>query len=249
MKKFLSSIMVLSIVYLGTNVISEAAIINNSDKGKIAVQTSANTEIAPDVVEISFAIKTYDAKSMQKATLANKEISDKVLSELKSLIDTDNGDYIKTSDFSANPVYSYVNSKQNFEKYEVSNRVIVHISKTDIVGKMIDKAILTGATNVDSLSFSVSNYEKQCNDLLVIATKKAQDRANVIAESLGTSLDGISSLTTSCSANNYNQPRYYMAKNMIADVAAESASLGAGTTISNGVIKINATVNANFFVK
>ena len=40
-----------------------------------------------------------------------------------------------------------------------------------------------------------------------------------------------------------------MAKNMIADVAAESASLGAGTTISNGVIKINATVNANFFVK
>lgn len=249
MKKFLNSIMILSIIYLGTNVISEAAILNNTDKGKITVQTNANTEIPPDVIEISFAIKTYDTKSMQKATLANKEISDKVLSELRSLIDTDNGDYIKTSDFSANPVYSYVNSKQNFEKYEVSNRVIVHTSKTNIVGKMIDKAILTGATNVDNLSFSVSNYEKQCNDLLVIATKKAKDRANVVAKTLGTSLNGISSLTTSCSTNNYNPPRYYMAKNMIADVAAESASLGSSTTISNGVIKINATVNADFFVK
>jgi hypothetical protein len=39
-----------------------------------------------------------------------------------------------------------------------------------------------------------------------------------------------------------------MAKNMIADVAAES--LGAGsTTISNGVIKVNANVNASFYVK
>ena len=226
-----------------------AVIQNNDNKGQISVNTTASKEVAPDVVEISFAIKTYDTKSMQKATLANKEISDKVLSELRSLIDTDNGDYIKTSDFSANPVYSYVNSKQNFEKYEVSNRVIVHTSKTNIVGKMIDKAILTGATNVDNLSFSVSNYEKQCNDLLIVATKKAKERANVVAKTLGTSLNGISSVTTSCSTNNYNPPRYYMAKNMIADIAAESASLGSSTTISNGVIKINATVNADFFVK
>ena len=42
-----------------------------------------------------------------------------------------------------------------------------------------------------------------------------------------------------------------MAKNMIADVAeTESASMGAGaTSISNGVVKIYANVNASFFVK
>ena len=87
------------------------------EKGVISVNTNANSEIAPDTVEISFAVKTSDIKSMQKATLLNKEISDKVYTELKSMIKIENGDYIKTSDFTANPVYSYQNSKKFFERF------------------------------------------------------------------------------------------------------------------------------------
>lgn len=247
MKKSLAILAVLALFGASAGLSSEAVNVNN-EKGTISVNTNVNVEIAPDVAEISFAVKTSDLKSMQKATLANKEISDKVFAELKSMIDTKNGEYIKTSDFSANPVYSYQNSKKNFEKYEVSNRVIVHTKSIDKVGNMIDNAIAAGATNVDNLSFSISNYEVQCNDLISIAAKKAKTRAEVIAQSLSTSLLGINNISTSCSTNNYNPPRLYMAKNMIADVAAESAAAG-GTSISNGVIKVNATVNASFYVK
>ena len=247
MKKSLIMIAVLGLMVGCASLSTEAGTINN-ERGTISVNTSANTEIAPDVAEISFAVKTSDLKSMQKATLANKEISDKVYAELKSMIDTQKGDYIKTSDFSANPIYSYSNSKKNFEKYEVSNRVIVHTKSIDKVGKMIDNAIAAGATNVDNLSFSVSNYEAQCNDLISIATQKALTRANVIAKALATSVVGLNNISTSCSTNNYNPPRFYMAKNMIADVAAESSATGA-TTISNGVVKVNANVNASFYVK
>ena len=167
----------------------------------------------------------------------NKEISDKVFAQLKSMIDVQNGDYIKTADFSASPVYSYQNSKKTFEKYEVSNRVIVHTKSIDKVGFMIDKAIETGATNVDNLSFSLSNYESQCNDLIAIATKKAKTRAEVIAQALGTSINGISNISTSCSTNNYNPPRLYMAKNMIADVASESSSTGDVSISMDGMLK------------
>jgi len=117
------------------------------------------------------------------------------------------------------------------------------------VGSMIDKAIQVGATNVDNLSFSVSNYESHCNDLIKIATQKAKTRANVVAEALSTYVIGINNISTSCSANNYNPPRLYMAKNMISDVAAESSTVGGSTSISNGVVKINANVNASFYVK
>ncbi len=247
MKKSLVIVAVLAMFTASTD-LSVQAVTTNNDKGIISVSTNANTEVAPDVAEISFAVQTSDAKSMQKATMANKEISDKVYAELKTMINPANGDYIKTSDFSASPVYSYSNSKKTFERYEVSNRVIVHTKSIDKVGKMIDNAIVAGATNVDNLSFSVSNYESQCNDLIAIATKKAKDRAEVIAKSLSTSLLGVSNITTSCSTNNYNPPRFYMAKNMIADVAAESTISG-GTSISNGVVKVNATVNAGFYVK
>ena len=246
MKKSLAIMVLIGLISSGVTLSANA--VQEQQRGYISVNTTENVEIAPDVAEITFTIKTTDTKSIEKATIANKELSAKVLKELKSLINQNNGDYIKTSDFNANPIYSYTNSKKIFERYEVSNRVLVHTKSIDKLGLMIDKSVSAGATNVDNLSFSVSNYESQCNELLKLATKKAKTRADVVAESLSTYIIGINNIGTSCSANNYNQPRLYMAKNMISDVAAESVQANA-TTISNSVIKINANVNASFYVK
>ena len=249
MKKTLLAITVLSLLAGCATLSTQAVTQTTPERGTIHVSTSANTELAPDVVEISFAVVTSDTKSMQKATILNKETSDKVLSTLKAMLKTDNGDYIKTSDFSASPIYSYSGSKRNLDKYEVSNRVIVHTKSLDKVGTMIDKAIEAGATNVDNLTFSVSNYDAQCDQLLGIATQKAKNRANVVAKNLSTTLDGIQSFNLSCNANNNNTPRLYMAKNMFSAVADEAATGSSPTSISGGVVKINANVNATFFVK
>lgn len=247
MKKVILAAIILGSIGVFTTTLSTNAA--SAERGYISVSTSANTEVAPDTAEISFAVKTTDSKSMQKATQQNKEISDKVLETLSTMLDTKNGDYIKTSDFSASPHYTYSSGKRIFDKYEVSNRVIVHTKSLDKIGKMIDNAIAAGATNVDNLNFSISTYDTQCNDLLGIATKKAQTRAGFIAKNLMTSIDGIRTFDANCNANNYdNFPRVYMAKNMLADSATEAAGSSA-TSISGGVIKIYANVNATFFVK
>ena len=39
-----------------------------------------------------------------------------------------------------------------------------------------------------------------------------------VSGSINVNIDGISTINTSCSINNQNQPRLYMAKNMIADI-------------------------------
>ena len=252
MKKILVAISVIGILAGCANLSSQAVTTtdNTKDKGYISLNTYAELETTPDVAEIAFAIKTSDTKSMQKATNANKEISDKVYSELKAMINPASGDYIKTLNFNAQPVYSYTNSKKNFDKYEVSNRVIVHTKSIDKIGKMIDNALTAGATNVDSLSFSLSNYDSQCDDLISKAAQKAYKRANTIAKSLNTTILGVSSVNTNCNTNGNNQPRLYMAKNMMADLAAGSVGeADSGMAISNGVIKINANVNVSFFVK
>ena len=248
MKNIFTLIITICLLWSTANLTIYAGPQTNADKGIISVSTTANTEIVPDVAEISFAVQTNDSKSMQKATSINKEISDRVIEQLKSIINCNNGDYIKTSDFSANPVYSYNNSKKTFERYEVVNRIVVHTKNTDKIGHLIDEAIAAGATNVDSLTFSVSDYESQCNELLGIATKKAKVRAEAVAASLSTSLSGISNISTSCSVNNYNHPRLYTAKNMIADTASEAGSTSI-TPISSGLVKIFVSVNASFVVK
>lgn len=249
MKKTLLTAAVLGLIAVSAPLSTQAVTQVSHDRGYISVSTSANTEVAPDVAEISFAVQTSDSKSMQKATQLNKEASDRVLSVLSSMLNSSNGDYIKTSDFSASPIYTYSGSKRNLDKYEVSNRVIVHTKSLDKIGAMIDKAIEAGATNVDNLNFSLSTYDSQCNDLLGIATKKAQSRAGLLAKNLATTLDGVRTFDVSCNANNYSSPRMYMAKNMLASVADEAASGGTQTSISGGVVKIYANVNASFFVK
>ena len=191
MKKTLLTAAVLGLIAVSAPLSTQAVTQVSHDRGYISVSTSANTEVAPDVAEISFAVQTSDTKSMQKATQLNKEASDRVLSVLSSMLNSSNGDYIKTSDFSASPIYTYSGSKRNLDKYEVSNRVIVHTKSLDKIGAMIDKAIEAGATNVDNLNFSLSTYDSQCNDLLGIATKKAQSRAGLLAKNLATTLDGV----------------------------------------------------------
>lgn len=221
---------------------------NIQEKGYISVNTNADTEVAPDTAEIAFAVKTYDTKSIQKASQDNKVISDKLYSILSGMLTVENGDYIKTANFNATPLYTYNGGKRNFDKYEVSNKVVIHTKNIDKIGEMIDKAIDAGATNVDSLIFSVSNYDAQCNNLIQTGSKKATERASIIAKSTSSVLDGIKSFDVNCSANNYNTPRMFLAKNMLS-AAADEATGGVSTSVSGGVIKINANINAQFFVK
>lgn len=246
MKKVLLSITLLSLI-LGCASLSSQAISESVERGYISISTSANADIAPDIAEVSIAVTTYDSKSMQKATAENKEISDKVISALKSKINTANGDYIKTADYNASPLYSYSGSKRNFDKYQVSNSIVVHTKSIDKVGSMIDTAISLGATNVNSLVFSVSNYEAQCNDLLTLAAKKAYTRANAVAKTVPATITGIRSMDVSCSPNNSVRPQYRL---MMANKALDSSAEGASsTTIESGVVKVYANVNASYFVK
>ena len=76
MKKIMAAIAVLSIL-TGT-MMSGQAVTQSGEKerGTISISTSAEAEVAPDVADLSFAVVTTDNKSMQKATLMNKDISD-----------------------------------------------------------------------------------------------------------------------------------------------------------------------------
>ena len=246
MKKIIS-LLSISAILLSCSIPAIADI----ERGYISVSTSANAEIIPDIAEVSIAIQTYDNKSMQKATLQNKEISDKVISNLKTMINTSNGDYIKTANFSASPIYIYKDNKRILDKYQVSNSVIVHTKSIDKVGSMIDKSIALGATNVNSLNFSVSYSDDKCNELITKASKQAKERVDAALKPMTSTIAGVKSMDISCSTNNSVRPQYRMMKSnalMSADGAAQEVQ-ETSTIIEQGVVKIYANVNAQYFVK
>lgn len=250
MKKHLSALLIAA---MATGIIFSTATqtqAHTENTGWVSVQTTANTEIAPDVVEINIQIKTDDNKSLQKATEDNKEISDKIYTELSAMIDTEKGDFLKTKNFNATPIYSYKNDKKTIIKYEVTNSIIVHTKAVKDAGKIIDKAILFGATNIDDINFSVSSYDKQCDDLLAIAAKKAKNRANSIVTASGGTLAGVKSVNGSCSANqNIATPYRLLAKNTVMDTASAGTTEAISSPVQSGIIKLIANINATYFVK
>lgn len=251
MKKFvMASLCGAALLAVPFAALPAGALNNEIERGYVSVSYTAEKEVAPDTVEVSISVKTSDKKSMSVAVAKNKEISDKVYDYLKNSINTANGDYIKTSNYSAAPNYGYDSGKRYFDKYEVSNNIIVHTKTIDNISTMIDKALSLGATDVDSLNFSLSSKDAVCADLLTVASQKAQKRAVSVAGAVGSSVTGIRTLETACTVNRFNAVNY--ARNSLVKMdSAAGAEMSAAPSapIESGVITVYSTINASFFLK
>ena len=251
MKKIITAAVIAGMFVSFGGVCTIAATDNTPERGTLSVSTNADAEVSPDTVDIRISIKTKDSKSMQKASNENKLTSDNIYNALKGFINSQNGDYLKTADYNARPIYTYTsNNKRVFDRYEVSNNIIVHTKNIEQVGAMIDKAISLGATDVSDLRFSVSNYEKQCNELLEIASKKAKTRADITAKASGSYITGVKNLSISCSENTPNRVQYRLMMNKAAsDGASYEAASAPSTPIQSGVIRVFANLSAVYFIK
>lgn len=238
MRKLLTVASILSILVFAS--LSTTATTTEQDRGYISVNESTIKEVSPNQAEITIGIETSDV-SLQKASDNNKTIANKIYTSLKAQLGS--GDYIKTNTFSANPIYTYTKeNKRVFDKYVVSNTVTVKTKSINKVSKLIDSAVAQGATNVDNLQFSATDYDCACNEALAELTKKAYSQANTVAQSINTQITGVKSINATCNADNGPRPYYaMMAKN-----AMESVS---STPIESGKQKINVNIDASFYVK
>lgn len=235
---FLSIIMT-CLIGFGSMVLAEGGYINTT--------ATAQVEVVPDTVDFDVEVVTTSKESMAKAIAENKQISGKVYNNLKKVTEQTKGDSLKTSNYSAVPVYRYNNSKKVFDYYEVKNSVKVHTKNIAKVGQMIDTAMNDGATSVNNVTYSISEYENECQKLLAETAQKAKNQAYSIAESIGSTITGIKSIDGSCSLAGKNvMPRMLMSAKASNFEGVEDA---AGTSIEVGTMTLNARVNASFFVK
>lgn len=236
MKKILISVLVLfsfaALTAMSQNI--------ELEKGFISVNSFSNKEVSPNQAEISFSIETSD-KSLKNASEQNKLIANKVYSSLKSVIGM--GDYLKTGQYCAKPEYIYSKDKKVLDKYSVINTVVLKTKNIDIIPRFIDIAVSQGATGVNNLIFSASDYDSICNDNLAELTKKTYSQANAIASSIHSQIVGVKSINASCTTN--NAPRPYFAA-MSGKGVADELSV---TPIESGKININLNVDASFYVK
>ena len=164
------------LVYVSTssdhNLHGQTTVIDNKT---LFVTGSATTQTKPDKVTISLGVETTNAKA--KAALAtNSELMNKIINGLKIAGVSENE--TRTSSFTITPNRDYtVDSNQGkLVGFTVRNSIQIDSYNINGSSEWIDVAVSSGANNVDSIYFSMSDKKLEGikNDTCLKRPRKAQ---------------------------------------------------------------------------
>lgn len=147
----------------------------------ITVDGHSKIEVKPDYAELQIEVVTQSG-DLTEAQRENALKMNQVIQSLLAL-NIDRND-IQTAFFNVFPRYDYVEGKQVFRGYEVSNGLTVEVHDVNSVGIVIDTAIKNGANRISQLEFKLSNDSAYYQKALQLALQNAHEKANAIASSL-----------------------------------------------------------------
>ncbi|MBI2135597.1 SIMPL domain-containing protein [Candidatus Woesearchaeota archaeon] len=213
------------------------------------ITVSGNSEIdaSPDKAEMYVAVSN-EALAAKEAKDKNSETSNNVIDALiKQGLKKDD---IETSSFTISPKYEWENDekgigKQVFKGYEVRHVLKITTQTIDKIGEFLDAAVDAGANNVEQIRFGLTK-EKEVEvktDALYEAAKNAEEKAIVLATSLGVNLKkAVSIQETSFSY----QPYYYDTRSF---ETAAMAKMESTQVIAPKNVEVRANVNVVFGMK
>ncbi|MEM2815857.1 MAG: SIMPL domain-containing protein [Candidatus Bathyarchaeia archaeon] len=207
----------------------------------IMVTGSGTASMKADKATVVLGVQTED-KSASEAVRLNAEAMNRVISALKSLgISEEN---MKTVSYSVYPVYAsqvYDNKEERVTGYRVVNMISVETFNVSLVGKVIDVAVANGANQLQGVTFGLSEEKQYAlrRQAYLRALGDAEDKAKLIAETLGLSITGVAYVSES----SYQPIQPYWDFRYMLNVSGYQA---APTPILEGNISVSVTVSVTY---
>lgn len=214
--------------------------VNNQDR--FAVTGSGTVYAKADIANIVIGFKSGVKKTAAEATAENTKKMTNIIEALKKL-DIEEKD-IQTTEYTLNPVYNWTNERgQELIGYEVSQNLTVKIRDLNKIGDVIARTTEQGANQIGSVNFTIDDEFELRNQARALAIKKAQEKAQLIAEQSGMKLGKIKGFSEGSEAT----PILYSNAKMIA-TQAEGADLSE-PLIPSGQNEIKVDVTLIYEVK
>ncbi|HWR60758.1 MAG TPA: SIMPL domain-containing protein [Clostridia bacterium] len=157
-------------------------------KGFIRVTGTGAVKAVPDTAIVSLGIVTENA-ILENARRENAVRTNTVVNALASM-GIEKKD-ISTGAFSIDPIYDYIDGRQTFKGYRISNILTVTIEDIAKAGEIIDKATFAGANRIDNVSFTLSDITRYYDEALKLAVLNALHKAVEIGSTLDVQVDEI----------------------------------------------------------
>ncbi len=208
---------------------------SNSEVPKLSLSSSATIWKPSDELQLKIGVVTL-GETAEGALAENSFKMQKVIVHLES-INLAKEDY-ETSHFSINPTYTPYpknppeNWKPSINGYEVTNTILIHTSKLDLAGKIIDLANQAGANSITEIRFGLHDSRDYWTEALAAAGANGVRDAQTIAQATGVRLVRVLSISL-------NQPQVYSPHLS----AAAFAKAGNAPPIEPGEVSITANVS------
>ncbi|GEM_PF-371846 len=156
--------------------------------GWIQVSGTGSVQVDPDRATVTFAVETRGSAAGE-ASEANADAMDAVLRALRRDAGFDELE-LATHGYSLRPEYSNVPNQRVREvvAYMALNNVRATLSDVNAVGRVIDRAIASGANRVAGINFFTLDTGPARAQAMALAVRTARAEAQVIAGSLGCGL-------------------------------------------------------------
>lgn len=204
---------------------------------KIDVVGTAETEITPDIINVSISLKEYmDGKN--KVTISTLE------RQLQKAV-TEAG--IAKEDFTINNLssYNYVDPKKKTPDFLASKQYLIRFKELNKFNQVLSKVDAKGIQSTNINSYDYSKMESIKRDLKIQALVAAKAKAAYLLEAIGEKVGPALAIIDN-EDNNFPAPRnvMYMAKANMAEAADVPES-----DIDAKKIKLSFRVNATFEIK
>lgn len=204
----------------------------NREIKTLRVDGASNVKATPDTANIILGVQTENT-DLKTAQDENTIIATKVINSLKSI--GVNEKNMSTDSYVIEPVYDYIDGKQTFRTYRVTNNIRVTTMTINSIGTIVDTATANGANIINNINFFLSDPTPYYRKALNLAVEDALIRARSISNSLGVTLNEI---PINIVEGRFDQPSSN-ARNPLVFAAAS-------TPILPGQLNISANITATF---
>jgi uncharacterized protein YggE len=200
----------------------------------LTVAGEGHVDLPPDMAMISLGVTT-EADTAAAALAANNAAQAEVLAVLAAAgIEPRD---IQTSGLNLNPVWdnrSYSDGRQRIRGYSVSNIVTIRVRKLDSLGGLLDKVVTTGANQLNSLTFGLSDPKPAMDEARKRAVADALDRASLYADAAGVTLGPLVALSE---GGSYQEPQ---------PMFRRGAAMESAVPVAAGEVGVVASVSVTF---
>lgn len=173
-----------------------AAVSNDADAAaprSLTVSGSATVSVLPDTATL-YVIVESEGKDAAQAARDNAARTDKVWTAVTAA--GADREASATAGYNLWPEYE-AGKPGTIKTYRVTNGLKVVTHDLSAAGKISDAALKAGASRIQSVQFSLEKEEQYQTAALSRAASEARKKADIIAQSLGTSVTGVLSVTAS----------------------------------------------------